>query len=92
MTPRAPAEPDRIDAKLQVWGRELPGLDLEIEGIVERIYMLHRYLERTATETLEAHGLSFGEWRLMGHLRYTGEPYHGKPGSSPRRSGSRAER
>lgn len=80
VTPRTPAEPDRIDAKLQVWGRELPGLDLEIEGIVERIYTLQRFLERTATETLEAHSLTFGEWRLMGHLRYTGAPYHGKPG------------
>lgn len=80
MTPRQPAESDAIDAMLQVWGRELPGLDLETEGIVERIYALQRHLKRTASETLDAHGLSFGDWRLLGQLRYTGAPYHGKPG------------
>jgi DNA-binding MarR family transcriptional regulator len=77
---REPTEPDAIDAMLRVWERELPGLDLETEGIVERIYALQRRLKLTATETLDAHGLSFGEWRLMGYLRYTGAPYHGKPG------------
>lgn len=76
----ADAEQDAIDHQLAVWNRELPGLDLETEGIVERIWRLARSFERTTNETLEEFDLSFGEWRLLGHLRYNGAPYHGKPG------------
>ncbi len=77
---RPPAEPDSIDPQLQVWGRELPSLDLETEGIVERIWKLEHHLDRSLRDTLDAHDLSQGEWRLMGHLRYAGKPYRGKPG------------
>ncbi len=80
MTERPGPEPDWVDTQLEVWGRELPTLDLETEGIVERIDRLQRYLDRTTTETLEAHGLNVGEWRTLGHLRYAGPPYHSKPG------------
>ena len=77
---RRPTEPDSIDPQLEVWGRELPSLDLETEGIVERIWKLEHHLARSLRDTLEAHDLSQGEWRLMGHLRYAGPPYRGKPG------------
>ncbi len=75
-----PSEHDSFDAYLEVWGRELPSLDLEIEGIVERIQRIQHHLDRSARETLERFDLSHGEWRLMGHLRYSGPPYRGKPG------------
>jgi DNA-binding MarR family transcriptional regulator len=78
--PSADSERDAVDAQLEVWGRELPDLDLETEGIVERLGKLDYYIERLLGETLEQFGLSHGEWRLMGHLRYAGSPYHGKPG------------
>jgi DNA-binding MarR family transcriptional regulator len=73
-------ERDAVDAQLEVWGRELPDLDLETEGVVERIGKLEYYIDRLLGETLEQFGLTHGEWRLMGHLRYSGAPYHGKPG------------
>ena len=84
---RPPAEPDSIDAKLEVWARELPFLDLEIEGILERIHTLERYVDRTMRETLDAFELTHGEHRLMAHLRYTGPPYRGKPGKLAERLG-----
>ena len=77
---RPPAEPDSIDPQLEVWGRELPSLDLETEGIVERIWRLENHLARSMKETLDVYDLNQGEWRLMGHLRYSGPPYRGKPG------------
>ncbi|HEY7381451.1 MAG TPA: MarR family winged helix-turn-helix transcriptional regulator [Gaiella sp.] len=77
---RARAKRDAVDAQLEVWGRELPDLDLETEGIVERIGRLDYYIKRLLGETLEQFDLTHGEWRLMGHLRYAGQPYHGKPG------------
>ena len=77
---RPPAEPDTVDSTLEVWARELPFLDLETEGIVERIHKLEWYVDRTMRETLDTFDLSHGEWRLMAHLRYAGPPYRGKPG------------
>ena len=85
-----PSEHDSFDAYLEVWGRELPSLDLEIEGIVERIQRIQHHLDRSARETLERFDLSHGEWRLMGHLRYSGPPYRGKPGSWRSTSACRA--
>lgn len=85
-TPPA-TEPDQVDASLEVWGRELPDLDLETEGIVERIYKLERHVDATMRETLEAFDLSYGEYKLVMHLRYGGPPYRGKPGKLAKRLG-----
>ena len=56
-TPTA-TEPDQVDASLEVWARELPDLDLETEGIVERIYKLERHIDATMRETLDDFELS----------------------------------
>ena len=58
---RPPADPDSVDTTLEVWARELPFLDLETEGIVERIHTLERYVDRTMRETLDTFELSHGE-------------------------------
>src|SRR5687767_2929899 len=84
---RPPAEKDAVDVALEVWGRELPDLDLETEGIVERIDKLDRYVESAMQDTLEAFDLSHGEWKLMAHLRWGGPPYRGKPGKLAERLG-----
>jgi DNA-binding MarR family transcriptional regulator len=80
-------EPDQVDASLAVWARELPDLDLETEGIVERIHKLERHVDSTMRETLDAFDLSYGEYKLMMHLRYGGPPYRGKPGKLAKRLG-----
>jgi DNA-binding MarR family transcriptional regulator len=72
--------PDAIDAILEVWARELPELDLDTEGIVERIQSLERYVDRAMRETLDDFELTHGEYKLAMHLRYGGPPYTGKPG------------
>ena len=80
-------ERDSVDARLEVWGRELPDLDLGIEGIVDRIDAIKRYLDRTMQDTLEAYDLSHGEWKLLANLRWGGPPYRGKPGKLAKRLG-----
>lgn len=77
---RPATEPDQVDAALEVWARELPDLDLDIEGIVTRIWKLERHVDATMRETLDAFELSHGEYKLMMYLRYGGPPYRGKPG------------
>src|SRR6185503_18354689 len=84
---RSPVEPDSVDVSLDVWSRELPDLDLGIEGIVERIDKLKHYVDRAMQETLEAYDLSHGEWKLLANLRWGGPPYRGKPGKLAKRLG-----
>jgi DNA-binding MarR family transcriptional regulator len=76
----APPAQDVVDRMLEIWGRELPDLDLATEGIVERIQKLNKYLDRAINETLTGFGLDRGEWWLLGALRRSGPPYRRSPG------------
>jgi DNA-binding MarR family transcriptional regulator len=83
MTPArkdAKDEQDRVDRALEIWTRELPDLDPTIEGIVDRIQSLSKYIRRTMDETMSETGLSFGEWGVLGMLRRAGPPYRRAPG------------
>jgi DNA-binding MarR family transcriptional regulator len=66
-------ERDHIDCFLEE--NELPGVDLEVEGIVDRINGLRRRFHRMLDETLAEFGLNSGEWRALNHLRLAGPPY-----------------
>jgi DNA-binding MarR family transcriptional regulator len=79
------SRPDTVDANLEIWSRELPALDLETEGIVERIHRLERFVDRAMQETLDAFDLSHGEWKVLAILRRAGPPYRGKPGTLAKR-------
>jgi DNA-binding MarR family transcriptional regulator len=71
---------DHVDSMLDIWKRELPDLDLATEGIVERIQKIAWRINKTMDETLAAHDLNKGEWRLLGALRRHGPPYRRSPG------------
>jgi DNA-binding MarR family transcriptional regulator len=79
------ADRDSIDGFLEQCARDLPDLDLEVEGIVDRIQYLQRHLRRAMDETLAEHGLTHGEWSVLGHLRRT-EGQSQTPGQLARRS------
>ena len=69
-----------MDKLIESWIGELPGVDLEIEGAVERIQWISRKIRRRMDETLADHQLSFEEWGLLGHLKLGGPPYASTPG------------
>jgi DNA-binding MarR family transcriptional regulator len=81
---KQPADRDRIDQALEDWARELPELDQSIEGIVERIQSLAKYIRRSMDETASETGLSFGDWGVLGMLRRPGPPYRRTPGQLAR--------
>ncbi len=85
VTTRPTTKPDAVDANLEIWARELPELDLETEGIVERIHRLERFVDRAMQETLDAFDVSHGEWKVLANLRRAGPPYRGKPGKLAKR-------
>jgi DNA-binding MarR family transcriptional regulator len=50
-------------------------VDLEVEGIVDRINGIRRRLHRMLDETLAEFGLTDGEWKALTHLQLDGPPY-----------------
>jgi DNA-binding MarR family transcriptional regulator len=46
----------------------IPDLDLEVEGIVDRIQGLQRRFRRAHEETVGERGLAWGEWKVLGSL------------------------
>jgi DNA-binding MarR family transcriptional regulator len=71
---------DSIDRFLEAWDEDVPELDPVVEGIVDRIYALAKYLKRSADETFSAFDLNHGEWKVLLALRRSGEPYRRSPG------------
>lgn len=66
---------DNMDRMLDVWVREIPGLDRLTEGIVERVDTLARYFNHSMETTLAEFGLDRRTHRVLGRLRYQGPPY-----------------
>jgi DNA-binding MarR family transcriptional regulator len=56
-----------------------PGLDLEVEGIVNRIHILAKYLKRSFDETASEFGINKGELDVLKLLRRAGEPHRLSP-------------
>jgi DNA-binding MarR family transcriptional regulator len=81
---RPTEEQDHVDRYLAE--RELPGVDLEVEGLVDRINGLNRRLHRMLDETLSEFGLSLGEWKVLNHLQSTGPPYRRSAGKLAHRA------
>ena|SRR5438132_5334292 len=70
MTPAAKElQRDKIDAFLDRL-EGIPGLDYEVEGIVDRINSLQRRFRHAHEETLRAWDLTWGEWKVLGSLRH----------------------
>jgi DNA-binding MarR family transcriptional regulator len=65
---QATGEQDHVDRFLASIAHHLPGVDLKVEGIVERIDSLARRLRRSMEETLADHDLVKGEWEVLMHL------------------------
>ena len=68
MTRTETAQTDHIDQFLATTDLG-DGVDLEVEGIVDRIMGLQRRFHRMLDETLSENGLAHGEWKLLCSLR-----------------------
>jgi DNA-binding MarR family transcriptional regulator len=74
-------EQDHVDKWLATsWLQDIPNLDLEVEGIVDRMNGLSRRFKRTLNDTIAEHGLSFEEWDVLGALRRAGPPFRRSAG------------
>lgn len=80
--PSATVESDHVDRFLA--NLELPGIDLTIEGIVDRIMGIGRRIKRSMDETLSGFDLTWGEWTVLGSLRHE-ESQRASPGDLARK-------
>jgi DNA-binding MarR family transcriptional regulator len=71
---------DLIDDHVELWARELPGLDLRVEGIASRLQVLTRYLDRRRDAAVAVHGLQYWGFKTLHMLRRGGPPYRATPG------------
>ncbi len=71
---------DEIDEQLDIWVREIPGLDRLTEGIIERIAILNYNVGLGMDETLQEFDLDRRAFSLLGKLRRIGAPYRASAG------------
>src|SRR6267142_3561045 len=69
---------DRLLAKIADVG--VVDIDLDVEGIVDRIGSIHRRMKRAQEATLREHGLTPSEWGVMTTLRLGDEACRSSPG------------
>lgn len=77
---------DSVDRWLESWKDELPGVDLTVEGLVDRLLMLGKLFISSQQETLRELELGWPEWQVVRALRLTGAPYRLSPGQLAERS------
>ncbi|MFV2171909.1 MarR family winged helix-turn-helix transcriptional regulator [Actinomadura sp. LOL_016] len=70
---------DSIDRHIARWGREVPDLDPTIEGVVTRMQMLVRHLQRRKEAGLAEREVKMWEYEILWRLRSAGEPYRMAP-------------
>jgi DNA-binding MarR family transcriptional regulator len=68
MTTKTTPARDHVDGRLDEIGDTFPDLDVDVEGIVERIQGLERRFRLAMQDTLEEHGLAYGEWKVLSNL------------------------
>lgn len=71
------AEHDSIDRHIAYWAPS--GVDPQLEGVVTRMQMLVRHLDRRKEAALAAQGLKAWEYEILWWLRAAGEPYRLTP-------------
>lgn len=72
---------DSIDDHIALWSREQLDLDGRVEGIVVRMQLLTRHLDRQRDAVLASYGLQWWEFKTLHMLRRGGTPYQATPGA-----------
>ena len=80
-----PVEQDHVDDFLSRIHLAYPDLDLEVEGIVDRIGGINRRINRMLDETLAESGLDMGEYKVLNSLTQKGPPHRSTPGRLAKR-------
>jgi DNA-binding MarR family transcriptional regulator len=69
---------DRLLARLQELGH--PDIDLEVEGIVDRIGSINKRIKKGMERVVAEHDLTLPEWHVLGRLRLWRGDHRSSPG------------
>jgi len=87
MTMKESGERDHVDRWLDdAWLEDIPNLDLEVEGIVDRMNGLSRRIRRSLNAVIAEHDLTYEEWDVLGALRQAGPPFRRSAGALAKRT------
>lgn len=67
-----PNDPDLVDDLLDAWETARPDLDPAPLGLVGRVIVLAKYLERSVEAALERHHLTLGQFDILATVRRAG--------------------
>lgn len=77
--PASPRVPDDTDRKLPEWLAVAPEIDPLVEGIVDRVHLVSRYLEAVAAKMAAPRGIGPGEYEILARLYWVGPPHRLTP-------------
>nr|WP_042190619.1 MarR family transcriptional regulator [Kibdelosporangium sp. MJ126-NF4]CEL19470.1 Transcriptional regulator, MarR family [Kibdelosporangium sp. MJ126-NF4]CTQ94732.1 Transcriptional regulator, MarR family [Kibdelosporangium sp. MJ126-NF4] len=70
---------DSVDQHIAYWSRQVPDLDVHVEGTVTRMQGLVRLLQRRRAAGLAARDLKGWEYDILWRIRSAGPPYQVSP-------------
>jgi DNA-binding MarR family transcriptional regulator len=65
LKPKSPGTSDSVDFCINDIASKYDVIDLEVEGVVDRVTAISKHLGRGFEETLSDHGLNYGEYKLL---------------------------
>jgi DNA-binding MarR family transcriptional regulator len=77
---------DEVDAIVEAWRSEVPGLDVSPMQVLSRVSRLSRHLDLARRDAFAAHGLEVWEFDVLAALRREGPPYVLSPGELARQT------
>lgn len=76
MAQRDVGDTDRL---VKQWADVVPQIDPAVEGVVDRILICARYLDRLAQEKAAPHDIQFPDYEILARLFWVGAPYRLRP-------------
>lgn len=67
------------DPLISRWVKDVPEIDPLVEGVVERVHLLARYLDTVCTTLASPYGLTARDYDLLARLYWIGAPHRLKP-------------
>lgn len=70
-----PGERDQVDAIIEQWGRERPGMDVSALAVFGRLHRGYLLYQTLLAEVFERHGIGMAAFDVLATLLRSGPPY-----------------
>ncbi|KOV89032.1 MarR family winged helix-turn-helix transcriptional regulator [Nocardia sp. NRRL S-836] len=70
---------DHTDTEVESWRAVVPAIDPVVEGVVDRVHQISKYLDFLATEIAAPHGLNRADYEILARLFWIGPPHRLTP-------------